>query len=118
MAEVFDEKLFAILVKSGMPLQMAAVLALPGADEALLEVSGMLDRTMRGVGEVAVEGLRFAAASPAKRKRKVSEYQKEFGRQMKRLKILHTLKNGALQAGWNPERLMKAAHMAAKRARR
>ena len=114
----FDEKLFAILVKGGVPLQVAAVLALPGADEALLEATGIVGGAVGAVGEAAVEGLRFAAATPAKRKRKVSAYQKEFGRQMKRLKILHTLKNGALQAGWNPERLMKAAHAAAKRARR
>jgi len=53
-----------------------------------------------------------------KKKRKVSQYQKEFGRQMKRLKKQHTLKNGSLRRGWTPKRLMNAAHAAAKRARR
>jgi len=55
---------------------------------------------------------------PAKKSRKVSMYQKEFGRQMKRLKKQHTLKNGSLRRGWNSKRLMNAAHAAAKRARR
>ena len=53
-----------------------------------------------------------------KKKRKVSQYQKEFGRQMKRLKKQHTLKNGSLRRGWTPKRLMNAAHKAAKIARR
>ena len=35
------------------------------------------------------EGAELAAADPPKKKRKVSRYQKEFGRQMKRLKALH-----------------------------
>ena len=58
------------------------------------------------------------ADSTPKKKRKVSQYQKEFGRQMKRLKAQHTLKNGSLRRGWTPKRLMNAAHKAAKRARR
>jgi len=57
-------------------------------------------------------------ADVPKKKRKVSMYQKEFGRQMKRLKKQHTLKNGSLRRGWNSKRLMNAAHAAAKRARR
>jgi hypothetical protein len=35
------------------------------------------------------EGAELAAADPPKKKRKVSRYQKEFGRQMKKLKALH-----------------------------
>lgn len=57
-------------------------------------------------------------STAVKKKRKVSMYQKEFGRQMKRLKAQHTLKNGSLRRGWTPTRLMNAAHAAAKRARR
>ena len=35
------------------------------------------------------EGAELAAADPPKKKRKVSRYQKEFGRQMKKLKAAH-----------------------------
>ena len=35
------------------------------------------------------EGAELATADPPKKKRKVSRYQKEFGRQMKKLKALH-----------------------------
>ena len=35
------------------------------------------------------EGAELAIDDPPKKKRKVSRYQKEFGRQMKRLKALH-----------------------------
>ena len=35
------------------------------------------------------EGAQLAAADPPKKKRKVSRYQKEFGKQMKKLKAAH-----------------------------
>tara|TARA_Y100001938_G_C7763101_1_gene269507 strand:- start:117 stop:383 length:267 start_codon:yes stop_codon:yes gene_type:complete len=35
------------------------------------------------------EGAELAAADPPKKKRKVSRYQREFGRQMKKLKAAH-----------------------------
>lgn len=35
------------------------------------------------------EGAELAAADPPKKKRRVSKYQREFGRQMKKLKALH-----------------------------
>jgi hypothetical protein len=47
---------------------------------------------------------------PAKKKRKVSAYQKEFGRQLKKLKRAHPRTPVT--------RLMKRAHAATKRARR
>jgi len=56
--------------------------------------------------------------STPKKKRKVSAYQREFGRQYKRLKSQHTLKNGTMRKSWTPKRLMNAAHTAAKKARR
>lgn len=58
-------------------------------------------------------------SNPApQKKRRVSVYQKEFGRQYKRLKGQHTLNNGSMRKGWTPRRLMSAAHTAAKRARK
>jgi len=84
-----------------------------GPNAQPMALGGMVtEPTFALIGEAGPE-----MVTPIK-KRKVSAYQKEFGRQMKRLKKQHTLKNGQLRKAWNSKRLMNAAHTAAKRARR
>ena len=56
-----------------------------------------------------------AVAGAEKVKRAVSPYQRRLGVQMKRLKKLHTKKNGDWKKGWNSKRWMKAAHAATKK---
>lgn len=51
-------------------------------------------------------------------KKAVSPYHKELGRVMKRLKKLHTKKNGDFKKGWDMKRIMAAAHKQTKRKRR
>ena len=67
------------------------------------------------IGEAGPE---MVIPTTPKKKRKVSAYQREFGRQYKRLKGRHTLKNGSMRKGWTPKRLMSSAHTAAKKARK
>ena len=45
-----------------------------------------------------------------KKKRKISKYQKEFGKQLKKVKKEATLKNGSLRKGINQEKLFAKAH--------
>lgn len=87
-----------------------------GDDVPAMALGGLVTQpTIALIGEAGPE---MVIPLVPKKKRKVSMYQKEFGRQMKRLKKQHTLKNGSLRKSWTPKRLMNAAHAAAKRARR
>jgi len=87
------------------------------AEQATAMASGGLvnQPTLALIGEAGPE---MVVPLVPKKKRKVSQYQKEFGRQYKRLKNQHTLKNGTMRKSWTPKRLMNAAHTAAKKARR
>jgi len=87
-----------------------------GDDATPMAMGGFVDQpTLALIGEAGPE---MVVPLVPKKKRKVSQYQKEFGRQYKRLKGQHTLKNGSMRKSWTPKRLMNAAHTAAKRARR
>ena len=86
------------------------MLGIPSFGDALAE-----DRA-RGKRSTTVSSRRGRSATqrtlrmPAKKKRKVSAYQKEFGRQLKKLKKKHPRTPVT--------RLMKRAHAAARKARR
>jgi len=45
-----------------------------------------------------------------KKKRKVSKYQRELGKQLKLLENQKRLKNGKYRSGWDRSRIMKKAH--------
>jgi len=51
-------------------------------------------------------------------KKAVSPYHKHLGRVMKRLKKLHTKKNGDFKKGWDMRRIMASAHKEVKRKRK
>jgi len=79
----------------------------------LLEEDGFFDdapRTRRRSVRRTSSGRQRSLRMPAKRKRKVSAYQKEFGRQLKKLKRAHPRTPVT--------RLMKRAHAATRRARK
>ena len=79
----------------------------------LLEEDGFFDdapSTRRRSVTRTSTGRQRSLRLPAKRKRKVSAYQKEFGRQLKKLKRAHPRTPVT--------RLMKRAHAATRRARK
>lgn len=47
---------------------------------------------------------------PIKKKRRVSKYQREFGKQYRKLDEMKRLKNGSFRAGWDRSKLMRKAH--------
>jgi len=47
---------------------------------------------------------------PVKKKRKVSKYQKMFGKQLKIVKNTSRLKNGSYRSGWNQAKEFNKAH--------
>ena len=52
---------------------------------------------------------------PKKKKRKVSKYQREFGRQLKKVKQRSRKNNGELRSGWTTSKEMSTAHRQTKR---
>lgn len=58
------------------------------------------------------------AGSSQPRKRKVSAYSRAYGRAYKSLRRKHTLKSGKLRKGITHKRLVKMAHVEAKRRRK
>ena len=52
----------------------------------------------------------------SRKKRKVSKYQKEFGRQLKKVKKDATLKNGSMRKGMTQEKLFAKAHRLTRKA--
>lgn len=55
------------------------------------------------------------AAAP-KKKRKVSKYQREFGRQLSKLDSMKRLKDGSYRNGWNRSKILAKAHKETRKA--
>lgn len=55
------------------------------------------------------------SAKPIKKKKRVSAYQKELGRQVRKIREKVTLKNGKLRQGWNQSKIMVKAHKETKK---
>ena len=53
---------------------------------------------------------------PVRKKRRVSKYQKELGRQIKSLESMKRLKNGSYRSGWNRSKIMSKAHKLTRKA--
>lgn len=51
-----------------------------------------------------------AKTSMSSKKRKVSKYQREFGRQLRALDSSKRLKNGSYKSGWDRSRILSKAH--------
>ena len=56
------------------------------------------------------------AASVSKPKRRVSRYQREFGRQYRTLDDAKRLKNGDYRTGWDRAKIMSKAHKLTRKA--
>lgn len=54
--------------------------------------------------------------TPQKKKRKVSKYQKQFGKQLKVVKQTSRLKNGSYRSGWNQAKEFQKAHKMTRKA--
>jgi hypothetical protein len=54
------------------------------------------------------EGAREQAAEP--KKRRVSKYQRTFGRNLKELDSMKRLKNGSYRTGWDRSKILSKAH--------
>jgi SLT domain-containing protein len=52
---------------------------------------------------------------PMKKKRKVSRYQRIWGKELKKIKKTSRLKNGSYRKGWNQSREFSTAHKMAKK---
>jgi len=74
-------------------------------------------RTTTAVSEIREEA-RGVVADVKKAKRKVSAYQRRYGRAYKQLRKKFTLKSGKLKKGYNHKRLVKLAHAQAKRVKK
>ena len=57
-----------------------------------------------------------SAPVPTKKKRKVSRYQREFGRQYRMLDDAKRLRNGSYRSGWDRARIMSKAHKETRKA--
>ena len=90
---------------------------LRGIADALLvpvaKVTGLPPEAVQGF----VEGSSTSAfsAGKAKKGRKASAYQREWGRTYRRLRDKHSKKNGELKKGFTASRLMQMAHRETKR---
>ena len=62
------------------------------------------------------EGASLAQSTPSKKKRKVSKYNREFGRQLKLVKAKSRLKNGKLRSGFTVAKEMSLAHKMTRKA--
>lgn len=62
------------------------------------------------------EGASLADRMEKPKKRKVSKYQKEWGRQLKIVKKTSRLKNGSYRSGWNRSKEFAKAHKMTKKA--
>ena len=62
------------------------------------------------------EGASLADRMNKPKKRKVSKYQREWGRQLKKVKLTSRLKNGSYRKGWNQAREFRTAHKMTRRA--
>ena len=62
------------------------------------------------------EGSALAEKSNGKKKRKVSRYNREFGRQLKLVKAKSRLKNGKLRSGFTVSKEMSLAHKMTRKA--
>ena len=62
------------------------------------------------------EGASLAERMEKPKKRRVSRYQREWGRQLKKIKKTSRLKNGSYRKGWNQAREFSTAHKMTKKA--
>ena len=62
------------------------------------------------------EGASLAQSTKSKKKRKVSRYNREFGKQLKKVKSTSRLKSGKLRSGWSVSKEMSKAHKMTKKA--
>ena len=53
---------------------------------------------------------------PVKKTRKVSKYQRQLGREIKKLESMKRLKNGSYRSGWNRSKIMSKAHKLTRKA--
>ena len=53
--------------------------------------------------------------TPIKKKRRVPKYQREFGKQYRKLDEKNRLKNGSLRSGMTRSKLMRSAHKATRK---
>ena len=114
--------------------QLVNEIPVPGASQLIQEIERletlMAQSIARAVGAtpMAMGGMvtspTFALLGEAgpemvipmkKKKRKVSKYQKEFGKQYRKLDDAFRLKNGSLRAGMTRSKLMKRAHKATRK---
>ena len=70
--------------------------------------------TLALIGEAGPELV--VPLGPSKQKRKVSKYQKEWGRQLKSIKKTSRLKNGSYRSGWDRSKEFSKAHKLTKKA--
>ena len=70
--------------------------------------------TLALIGEAGPELV--VPLTPSKKKRKVSKYQKEWGRQLKSIKKTSRLKNGSYRSGWDRAKEFSKAHKLTKKA--
>lgn len=94
---------------SNLEIQLATELA-KSIGATPMALGGLVtEPTFALVGESGPE-LVIPFESNSKPKRKVSKYQKQFGKQLKIVKKTSRLKNGNYRAGWNQKKEFSKAH--------
>lgn len=116
--------------------ELVDVVPIPGASELIREVERLetllaqsIARSL-GAQPMALGGLvsqpTFALLGESgpemvvpistKKKRKVSKYQKQWGKELKKIKKTSRLKNGSYRKGWNQSKEFSKAHKMTKKA--
>lgn len=129
------EQLLRIQAAAGETrVQLAKMTGIPGADRIAqeilnleIELASMVARSL-GAQPMALGGLvtqpTFALLGeagpemviPVKKKRKVSKYQRQWGKELKKIKSTSRLKDGSYRKGWNQAKEFSKAHKMTKKA--
>lgn len=68
------------------------------------------------LGEAGPEMVTPLSSPGSRKKRKVSKYQKQWGKELKKIKKTSRLKNGSYRKGWNQSKEFSKAHKMTKKA--
>jgi len=135
LATILEQLLRVQAAAGETRVQLAKMTGLPGAERIAqeivnleIELASMIARSL-GAQPMAVGGLvtqpTFALLGEAgpemvipvkKKKRKVSKYQKQWGKELKKIKTTSRLKDGSYRKGWNQAKEFSKAHKMTKKA--
>lgn len=115
MLVIFDPNNSVLYSAKDLPMSMngnALQLTLPRA----MATGGLVtEPTLTLLGEAGPEMVIPLSKSPSKKKRKVSKYQRIWGKELKKIKKTSRLKNGSYRKGWDRSKEFAKAHKMTKK---